>query len=102
MSKPEQDIQTDCRQIHFTGDEQQPTSCDLIISRGGRSYLISVTTPGFLERLKKYNRPLDPSVQFDDVFYVMDDLPIVDELCQRLSQIPFEKLQPYLTEQKNS
>lgn len=102
MSKLEQDRQTGCYQVHFTGDEQQPTSRDLIISRGDKTYLISVTTPGFLEGLNEYNRPLDPSIQLDDGFYVMDDLPVVDELCQRLSQIPFEKLQPYLTEQQNS
>lgn len=100
MSRKEQDIQTDCYQVHFTGDEQQPISRDLMIRRDGKSYLISITTPKFLDGLREYNRQFDPSVQLDDTFYVMDDLPSVDELCQRLSQIHTEVLLPYLTEQQ--
>lgn len=99
MSLKEQDLQTDCYQVHFTGDKTQPTSRDLMICRGDKTYQISVTTPKFLDGLKEYNQPFDPSIQLDEAFYVMDDLSTVDELCQRLSQIPFAKLQPYLTEQ---
>lgn len=99
MSQSEQDIQKGCEQVHFTGDEQHPTSRDLIIYRGDKSYLISITTPDFLDGLKRYNQQFDPSVQLDESFFVIDVLPAVDELCQKLSKIPTEVLKPYLTEQ---
>lgn len=99
MSSPE--IQLDYYQVAFTGDEENPTERDLMITRDGKSYLISVTTPGHLEELKAYNRQFDLPVQFDDNFFLMDNLPpTAEELCQKLFQIPTEVLQPFLTEQK--
>lgn len=103
MSKSEQDIQTGCRQIHFTGNEQQPTSRDLMIQRGGKFYVISIATPQFVEGLNTYNRQhqLEPSAELGGEFYLMYPIPSVDELCKKLSQIPFAQLQPYLSEQKS-
>lgn len=102
MSQLERDVQRGCYQVYFTGDKQQPTSRDLIIYRGDKSYLISITTPRFLKELRTYNLQLDPLIQLDDNYLVMDKLPSVEELCKALSQIPTEELKPFLTEQKTS
>lgn len=101
MSRLEQGRQNDCYEVYFTGEEQNPTSRGLMIHRGGRSFIIHVTTPQFVKGLEVYNRDrnLDPSVQIGENFFVKDHLPSVDELCQELSQIPTEVLRPYLIEQ---
>lgn len=95
MSEQEQS----CYKAAFTGEEHQPTSMDLVIHRGGKPYLLSVATPSFLEGLKQHNEGLDPSVQIGEKYFVMDDIPPAEEICRRLSKIPIEQLQPYLTEQ---
>lgn len=96
----EQEIQTDCYQVGFSGDEQNPTVRELRIQRQGSVFLINVTTPHHLESLREYNRQFDLQIQLDERFYVVvDPLPSVEELCQQLSQIPLEQLQPFLTEQ---
>lgn len=95
----QQEIQTDCYQVGFSGDEQNPTVRELRLQREGRIFLINVTTANHLEDLRTYNRQFDPQNQLDERLYVVDQLPSVGELCQQLSQIPLEQLQPYLTEQ---
>lgn len=95
-------LQTDCYQVAFTGDKEKPTVRELAIHRGDKTYIISVTTPDYLERLIEYNRQFDPSVQLDENFYLVDELTSIEDLCAKLSQIPFEDLQPYFTEQLNS
>lgn len=97
MNKHE--IQTDCYQVGFSGDEQNPTVRELRFQREGSIFLITVTTADHLENLGAYNRQFDAQIQLDERFYVVDQLPSAEELCQKLSQIPLEQLQPYLTEQ---
>lgn len=91
--------QRPCFQVAFTGTEEQPTSRELAFHRDGKSYLISITTPDHLEGLRKYNLQFHPSVQLDENFFVVPQLPSVEDLCNQLSQIPTDQLQPYLTEQ---
>ena len=91
--------QTGCSKVSFTGDEGQPTSMDLIVMRGGELYIVSVATPAFLEGLRGYNTGLDPLVRIGEKYLPMDDIPSADEVCGRLSQIPFPELSPYLVEQ---
>lgn len=91
--------QTGCYEVAFTGEQDQPTSMDLIIYRGEKPYLVSVATPAFKGGLRQYNKGLDPSVQMGEKYFLMDAIPPADEVCGRLSQIPFAELEPYLVEQ---
>lgn len=101
MSKLELDI-THCKQVYFSGDEQSPTSRDLMFGRGGKFYIISIATPQYVAGLKTYDsqHPEDSAGESNEKFYLMEPIPSIDELCKILSQIPFAQLQPYLEEQK--
>ncbi len=95
-----QEVQQNCEEVYFTGSKEDPTSRELRINRSGKIYLIGVTTPDFLERLKEYNKSFDSSSKLGENFYIVDfPLPSAKELCQRFSQIPTEVLKPYLIEQ---
>lgn len=81
--------------------KKQPTSMDLVINRGGKPYLISVASPAFIEGLRQHNEGLDPSVQMGEKHFPMNDILSAEEVCMKLSQIPFDELQPYLIEQRS-
>lgn len=89
-----------CYEINFTGDKQNPTSRELIISRGGKKYSITVATTQFLQQLSTYNQPFSPEMKLEDNFYPVAEIPpTVEQLCVQLCS-NFESLKPYLTEQK--
>lgn len=99
MSKQELGLQRECYRIAHTGQEENPTSLELGVRRGGKLYFITVGTPEFLKGLKEYNLGLEDPVKIDENVFVLDTLEHPEDLCNNLAQIPFDELKPFLTEQ---
>lgn len=89
-----------CYSINRAEDQGRITSRDLMIYRESKHYIIRVGTSEYARQVRTYNEGLDPSLQIDDNnIYVMDDVTDTEEICQKLAQVPFPDLKPYLTEQ---
>lgn len=87
-----------CFQLgHIPDQNGQTLLSELVIFRNSQFYTIQVTTPTFLEELRRQNTGLDPAVQTDDKAFVLPDVSKPDLICEQLSQVPFEELEPYLT-----
>lgn len=92
-------IEQDCYSINHAEDQGKITSRDLMIHRDSRPFIIRVGTAEYANQIRTYNEGLDPTLQIDNNIYVMDDVTNPEEICQKLAQIPFPDLEPYLTEQ---
>lgn len=107
MIEMAKDIQTDCKQIAFRG--QYPGYFrQFFITRGAKTYLISVSNPEYLSQLKLRNRQVDPELRIDNTAYTIEHITLnqqliqfsEEEICQRLAKTSLEKLLPFLTEQE--
>lgn len=90
-----------CHQIAHSEDAHgNITSVELRIFLGGKSYLLNVATSEYVSGLREYNSQFPEEEQLEDRFYIVDGetLPSKDELCNTITQIPFENLQPLLRE----
>lgn len=92
-------IQSECYQIARIEDEGEVLLRELIIKRGGKDYAIRVTTPSFLDELKRKNSLLDPDLRADDNALALPNIESVEEICRRISRFPLSELKPYLREQ---
>ncbi len=92
------EIQTGCRGIGSAIDQGRTVFRELQIVREGINYTISVAEPDFIEEVRKSNQSKSPSVQIDDNIFPLPNVSVVESICHQLSQIPFDKLQPYLTQ----
>lgn len=71
--------------------------CELQFQRGGNTFIIQVATPSYIEALKEHNSALPEELQLDDNIYPMEGKFTQEEICQKLSQLPLETLESYLT-----
>lgn len=91
-------VSTECAQFSSIKEGDKFLLRELIIQREGRSYLISVSTTGYLQSVQEHNRALDDESGIDENIYVVGSVENLDEVCQELGQKLFEELEPYLTE----
>ncbi len=92
------EIQTGCRGIGSAVDQGRTVFRELQIVREGISYTISVAEPQYIEKVQKDNQGKSPLVQIDDNILPLPNVSVVESICSELSRIPFDKLQPYLTQ----
>lgn len=92
----------DCLQYAHLEHHGQIMMRNMMFMRDGKVYTISVTTPGYLERLIIENRGLEPDLRADLNAFVLDDISDPGEICGKLSQTPFSNLLPFITEQEDS
>jgi len=90
----------DCQPIGISTSSEGVVEClDVRFVRDGRQFRMKVATPGYVEAVKQDNLGLPQEAQLDDNIFPMDgDLPSKDRICQALAAIPFENLQPFLSE----
>lgn len=90
--------QTFCEQITHIGEAAMPNARTFLIKLDGRPYEVTVTTSDYLGRLRAYNQTLAPEARLDDNMFVLPNISgPEEEICEKLSKIPFEQLEPYLT-----
>lgn len=86
------EFQTDCEIIGRIPDVGDTLQFDLKLIRGGREYYLSVARQSYIESLREANKILPTEDQYPDNLY---PLPNLEDVCQQLSQIPDDQLQPY-------
>lgn len=98
--KPERRVENQyCQPMSIGLDEKgQLEFCELQIQRENKSYVIRVATPGYIVSLKEHNLTLPEELQLDDNIFPLDGILNQEDICQRLSQIPINELEPYLNE----
>lgn len=92
-------IEQNCYSINHFEDQGRITSRDLIVYRDNKSYIIRIGTLDYVNQVKSYNEGLDPTLQIENNIYVLENVSDPDVICQKLAQVPFPDLEPYLTEQ---
>ncbi len=74
----------------------------LIRGSGTTTYRLSVGTPEYVWSIRSQNaRVKDPSLKIDENIIAMADLENLQQVLERLRQIPPENLAPYLEELEN-
>ena len=92
----------DCFLSGFTPDVNgQIIAGDVHLVLKGKPYLISVGTEEYVTQLRRDNEGKSPEDQLNDRVLILGQEEIVEpRICERLSKLPFEALEPYLVEQK--
>lgn len=88
-----------CFGIGIVEKEGQIMARDVMLEREGRKFVISVGTPSYMVDLETHRKSLDLPVPGQAEVMVMQDVASIEDICNQLSQIPTDRLQPYLTEQ---
>lgn len=93
--------QQGCQEISRVQEAGITTKVTLLIGSEAKSYVITVATPTYLDRLRGYNQGFPDEEQLDDLAYSLDPIPDTEEeLCGHLTSLSNEILSPYLVEQK--
>lgn len=67
-----------------------------------QTFTLTVTSPENLQRISAQNQTQPEELKIDSNLLVFHDFPNldIDQICQRLHDMPFDQLSPYLTPQQ--
>lgn len=75
---------------------------DLMLQIGSYEYSLTIATPKYINNLSEYNKPIKEELQIDDNILPMDSVSDLDEVVDKLSQMPWQDINPYLVKQNSS
>lgn len=83
-------------------DGETPPSRDILFYRSDRDqiYSITVATNKYLDYARSHNSQLDdPDLKLDENVFILDDISDLKEVCNALTSLPFDKLEPFVSPQ---
>jgi hypothetical protein len=92
----------DCLQISHTEDSGMIRVREILLSREGRRYAVSVTTPDYLRTIKQGNQSLEADLRADENILTLEDISDPDDICKRLHALPLSALRSFLVEQSDT
>ncbi|MDO8618625.1 MAG: hypothetical protein Q7R49_01625 [Candidatus Daviesbacteria bacterium] len=93
--------------IEVASAGEPPYLREFLIEKDGKTYTIKLSFPGYLQDLRTRNASRPDAAKVDENIFPFADISSAEqfgkvdegEVYQRLSQIPQDILEPYLTEQ---
>ena len=75
---------------------------DLMLIIDSHTYLLSVATPEYIDSLHEYNRPFEEQLRIDENILAIDSVEDDEHVADKISQMPWEIVAPYLVEQEEA
>jgi len=75
---------------------------DLMLTIDMRTYLLSVATPDYIDSLHEYNCQFEEELRLDENILAIDSVEDDVYVADKISQMPWEVVAPYLVEQEDT
>lgn len=98
MNETDQNMnyQSRCSLISYAPPEGPPELYELKIKRGNRDFMVEVSTYEVITGIQTNNQGLKKEEMRNEKIFPINELGTVEEVCGYLSQIPFDKLEPFI------